>query len=194
MTTSLLKEIGRADSDMADLPCWSDALTLAALPSAISCARLFTRCTLGRWGASFVLADALIVVGELVANAVADTGVADTRVRWSELTALNVVSVRLLGFAGRIVIEVWDTHPEPAVLPAQPPGTPPCGLRLVDVIARRWDSRRAPGGRLTWAELATYEHTRSGLPLRASNSNDPHRPATADLGALRRVMTGLMRM
>lgn len=47
-----------------------DRLQLAAVASAAGCARTFTRLTLARWGASDFVEDALLIVSELVTNAV----------------------------------------------------------------------------------------------------------------------------
>jgi len=190
-----LGEINQDEPETVEHPRACDALTLAALPTAVTCARLFTRYTLTNWGASLVLADALIVMSELVAAAVRDTGIADPPARWTELGRIGVISVCLLRFAERIVEVVWDGHPEAAVLPAEPPGPSPRGLHLVDVTARRWGSTCTPAGRLTWAELAIYDHGESGLPLRQVKPVTGTRQLTlADEEVIRRVRSGLRRL
>ena len=195
MSPLSLAEIGRDEPEMVDRPRLFEALTLAALPTAVSCARLFTRYTLTNWGASFVLADALIVTSELVAAAVRDTGIADPDVRWSDVERISVISVCLLGFDEHIVVVVWDSHPRRAVLPALLPGRTPRGLQLVDVTAQRWGSTCTQHGRVTWAELAVHERSDSGLPLRRLRAVGSERPLmTEDEGVIRRVMAGLRRM
>lgn len=195
MSPLSLAEIGQDELGMVDRPKLFDALTLAALPTAVSCARMFTRYTLTNWGATFVLADALIVTGELVAAAVRDTGIADPDVRWLEITDVNVISVCLLGYAEHIVVVVWDDHPERAVLPPRMPGRTPRGLHLVDVTARRWGSACTQHGRLTWAELAVHDRTESGLPIRRLPPETGARPLlTEDELVIQRVMSGLRRM
>ncbi|HEX3783090.1 MAG TPA: hypothetical protein VHX38_25770 [Pseudonocardiaceae bacterium] len=145
---------------MRDKPRLFDDLDLVALPTAVSCARMFAESTLTKWGASpFVVADALVVAQELVTLAVQDTGVADDTIRWSELDHLNRIVVRLLGFARHVVIEVWDAALEPAALPDEGLGKLPAGLHLVDVTANQWGSVASPQGRLTWAEIAVYDRT-----------------------------------
>jgi hypothetical protein len=154
---------------------------------------MFTQYTLGNWGVSpFVMADALVVANELVMLAVEETGILDDVVAWSELEYINRVVVRLLGFPRHIVIEVWDAAHEPAVLPADEPTTLPTGLHLVDVTANRWGSSASPRGRLTWAEIAVYDRTESGLPIRRRRPCVQRQPQTpVDYELLRRVRDGL---
>ncbi|HEX5120060.1 MAG TPA: ATP-binding protein [Pseudonocardiaceae bacterium] len=169
-----------------------DQLDLVALPTAVSCARLFTRYTLSNWRASFVMADALVVVEELVCLAVQQTGVTDPATRWTELPALNLLTVRLLGYEGRIRVEVWDSTGEPAALPDTETYENLTGLHLVDVTAHDWGSSVQPRGRVTWADLLVYPHTESGLPIRRRRRTVPAEPAElVDEGLLRRVRDGL---
>jgi hypothetical protein len=54
---------------MREKPRLFDDLGLVALPTAVSCARLFVKYTLDNWRASsFVVADAMTITGELVAS------------------------------------------------------------------------------------------------------------------------------
>lgn len=179
---------------MVERPRLFDDLGLVALPTAISCARMFTQYTLTTWGVSpFVLGDALIVARELVSLAVRDTGVLDEDMRWSELDHLNRIVVRLFGFSRHIVIEVWDAAQEPAVLPPDDSTKLPTGLHLVDVTAYRWASTASPRGRLTWAELPVHDRTDSGLPIRRRQPRAvPEQQAPpASVELLRRVRDGL---
>lgn len=188
---------------MQERPRLSDSLGLVALPSAVTCGRLFVQYTLANWGVSpFVVADAMVIASELVTMAVQETGVLDEVVRWSELDVINRVVVRLLGFSRHIVIEVWDAATEPAVLPADEPVQWPTGLHLIDVTARRWASTASPRGRLSWAELAVYDRTESGLPIRQRRRTawPPPSPPTEPTDGeghddlLRRIRDGLKRL
>jgi hypothetical protein len=176
----------------ADRLLFGDRLDLVALPTAVACARLFTQYTLGNWRASFVMADALTVVGELVNVAVQETGVTDPATRWAELPALNLLTVRLLGYERRIRVEVWDSAGEAAVLPEIEGYDNLTGLHLVDATAHTWGSHVQPQGRMTWADLLVYPRTESGLPIRRRRRLVRTEPAElVDEGLLRRVRDGL---
>src|ERR1700730_14468036 len=121
MTALLGVETAPGRPEMREKPRLFDDLGLVALPTAISCARLFVKYTLDNWRASsFVVADAMTITGELVALSVQETGILDDKVVWSELDYINRIVVRLLGFSRHIVIEVWDAATQPAALPADP--------------------------------------------------------------------------
>jgi len=55
-------------------PRFADGLRLVATRSAITCSRLFVAYTLDKWGAGFLVDEAVLVVDELVTNAVKATG------------------------------------------------------------------------------------------------------------------------
>lgn len=73
-------------------PRFHDGFRLVATPSAVSCSRLFVAYTLDKWGASFVINDAVQVVDKLVTNAVNATGTMDERPRWTALAASTTSS------------------------------------------------------------------------------------------------------
>lgn len=182
-------------------PRFIRSITFAALPTAITCTRLFVASTLGHWGARFLEADAELLAVALVRHSVQACGVTDERVRLYELDDLNVIHVRLLGFERTIGIEVWDTATQPARLPAHTPTADLHGLALVDAHAKNWGSILTPHGRVTWAELDVYDRTHAGLPIRtrrrspyprqlASTEDRPER----DVDFLRRVRDGLDRL
>ena len=70
-------------------PRFADGLRLVATRSAITCSRLFVAYTLDKWGAGFLVDEAVLVVDELVTNAVKATGVMDERVRWTEVAHME---------------------------------------------------------------------------------------------------------
>jgi hypothetical protein len=195
MTALLQTETVQERPEMHEKPCLFDHLGLVALPTAINCARMFTRYTLDKWNVpAIVMADALTIVGELVALAVQDTGVAND-VTWSEMVQLNSVVVRMLGFRRHVVIEVLDAATEAGSVPDKPTEEEPQGLDLVDVVARRWASTASPRGRLTWAEIAVYDHTESGLQIRRGHASSWRAPVPNEHNTtpelLRRVRDGL---
>lgn len=104
--------------------CYSGAaaqcLALAGLILPRSSLLVRTGCglyTLDRWGAAPLINDAVLVVDELVTNAVKATGVMDEHVRWTELTRIEFITVRMLGFETSIRVEVWDSAPNLPALP-----------------------------------------------------------------------------
>ena len=135
-------------------PRWS-YLELAALPTAVSCARLHAKQVLWEWGLADLSEVGELIVSELVTNAV-------------QVTAKEMLStpVRLwLSKHGvRAFIEVWDgerTPPRIKALDAN--GLPPRedeggrGLFLVASLSQRWGwyPEKSLGGKVVWAEMST---------------------------------------
>lgn len=161
--------------------------------------------TLDKWGASTVVDDALLVISELVTNAVKSTGVTNPHPRWSELDHLNLISVRLHRLEASIIIEVWDSDPEPPVLEGPHPDVEG-GLDLFasKPLSKRWQYfHPRSGGKVVWCELEipqrseTLEQTQEiplSLPRRTHRLwPEPERPAVSenDPELLRRVVEGL---
>lgn len=149
---------------MREEPRFSASLDLVALPTAVNVARMFISNTLGRWHALFIEEHLEAVAVELVTLAVEATK-PDERMSWNDITELNPITLRMLGYRRHIVFEVTDMHPE-VQRPEDgylPEGS---GLRLVDAVAHRWGSSIEPRGRVIWAELAVYERTEAGLRKR----------------------------
>jgi hypothetical protein len=115
MTAELLGEI-RERAEMYEKPRLFDDLGLVALPTAVTCARLFTQYTLSNWGAS-----PFVVAGELAAVAVQETGILADEVCWSELDHVNHIVVRLLAFPRHLVVEVWDAATNERLCPPPTP-------------------------------------------------------------------------
>ncbi|WP_262005039.1 SpoIIE family protein phosphatase [Streptomyces sp. FIT100] len=136
--------------------------SLAGNPSAASAARRFVRGALADWtrlgmvatrGADRLADDAVLVVSELVTNAVVHAG-----------TGVKVL-VRLDGAGdddpASLVVEVSDHHPTRAVRadapdPGAASGEPEYGrgLHLVAALARSWGITYRPGLKTVWARLA----------------------------------------
>jgi anti-sigma regulatory factor (Ser/Thr protein kinase) len=171
-------------------------LTLAAVPSAVRCARVFVRACLRQWGLESMAEDSELVINrELVTNAVQATGITETEPRWSQLDGLAVIHVRLVLSDRSLVIAVWDKNPGPPV-PAEP-GTDSengRGLAIVAALSQRWDYMAAQGGKCVWAELAIPSGalTPSGLPRRILGPVIvPVAGAPVGLDVLRRVLQAL---
>ena len=182
----------RADSTVVpETPRFADSLTLAATRAAIGCGQMFVSHTLYHWNARFIEDDALLAVTELVTNAVKTTGVMDEHPRWWELDHLNLIRVRLLGMDASLVIEVWDSDPEPP-----------------ELMNPRWHYiQPRSGGKVVWCELPFPRRSRTmpdqaqeqplSLPRRKPRpSPGPRRPIATekDPELLRRVIDGLMKL
>ncbi|MGH3624787.1 MAG: ATP-binding protein [Sciscionella sp.] len=153
----------QAGTDMQ--PRFSDQLDLATLRTAVSCARLFTEYTLDKWGASSIVDNALLVVTELVTNAVQATGVTDEHPHLSELNHLNLIRVHLLGLDSSIVIAVWDSDPYPPVqADTDTDEESSRSLQRIESVSSRWGSYPVSQGKVVWAELPVYPCTPHGLP------------------------------
>jgi len=128
------------------------SLLLGALPSAVPCARLYTRQVLWEWGLSEVAEVAELLLSELVTNAVQAS-----RANFNHMP----VNVRLSANRDCLLIEVWDGNVQPPVL-HEPENDFPAldaesgrGLFLVETLSERWGwyPTRNPEGKVTWCEL-----------------------------------------
>lgn len=130
-------------------------LVLLALPPAVGCARAFARAALRARVAAHEVDDALLIVSELVTNAVraARLDLAAPRAR---LRAEHLVGVQLRLVGASLYVEVWDGSPEEPVT-GQPTDDAESGrgLRLVEAVAgNRGCCHPSAGGKIVWSRLA----------------------------------------
>jgi hypothetical protein len=94
----------------------SSYLELAPLPTAIACARGHTTNVLAEWGLAQLTDDAVLVVSELMTNALEASAVLPHR---------PPIALRLLASPASLVIEAWDqcAMRRLDVFPVQPGGT-----------------------------------------------------------------------
>ncbi len=155
------------------------SLNLAAVLTAVTCARAFTKHTLCQCGLTALTDDAELVVSELVTNAVAATGVTEPDPTWPDLAGVPLIEVRLRRFGWNLLVEVWDQNLTPPI-PKEPEldDEHGRGLFIVEALCQRWDCfYPRHGGKLVWAELAIT------LPKRAPSAGHEHQPrAQADPG------------
>ncbi len=132
-------------------------LPLGALPTAVPCARRYTRVILDEWSLPALADPAELIVSELVTNSVQATTDEDGQPRYGE-AGLPVVHLRLASDHARVLVEVWDsvTRP-PAARRSQPDEEGGRGLALVEALSHRWDWAEVPGwsGKVVWAELCS---------------------------------------
>ncbi|MFH9984448.1 SpoIIE family protein phosphatase [Streptomyces luteogriseus] len=118
-----------------------ESWTVWRVPQAVGHARRFARRTLRSWGVAVDRDAALLVVSELVTNALVHT---DDKVRMD----LTLVSNRLR-------IAVADASPRSPVRPASIgwEATGGRGILLVEALSATWGTLPVSGGKQVWAEL-----------------------------------------
>ncbi|GAB2872083.1 SpoIIE family protein phosphatase [Streptomyces deserti] len=118
-----------------------ESWTVWRVPQAVGHARRFTRRTLRSWGVTKGLDPVLLVVSELVTNALVHT---DGQVRL-DITLIN----------DRLRIAVADTSPRSPVKPTSIgwEATGGRGILLVEAVSAAWGTVPASGGKQVWAEL-----------------------------------------
>lgn len=146
------------------------SLRLAAVLTAASCARRFTRHTLTDWQRVEAIDTAVLITSELVTNAVQATGNTDQRPNYPALRRVPLLRVRLSLRGEALVVAVWDTSPELPVL-EQPSEetTRGRGMLIVDALCERWGAYASKaGGKVVWAQTAATENAPSVSSHQAS--------------------------
>ena len=154
-----------------------DGIRLVSTRTAVTCAGLFVVSTLTKWGARTILRSAVRETEDLVIEAVNATGIPEERMYWTELTRVEYITIQLYGSPESVRIEVWDSAPNPPVLPEE----------AESPIKRGYYP--TPRGKVVWSEL----------PLLPQRPSHPTQPATeqfapADPDLLRQVRDGLERL
>ncbi|QZY20314.1 SpoIIE family protein phosphatase [Streptomyces decoyicus] len=151
LADELLGDAKRRDDDVAVLVLRYDGMrvrptrvrwTVWRLPDAVMHARRFTARTLRSWNVTEELDVALLVVSELVTNAIAHTQ--------------GEVRLDLTLAADRLRIAVNDASPRAPVKPASVDweATGGRGLLLVEAMSASWGSVPLSGGKQVWSEVA----------------------------------------
>ncbi|MFI9611807.1 SpoIIE family protein phosphatase [Streptomyces sp. NPDC052023] len=128
--------------DGMDVHPLRETWTVWRVPEAVRHARRFTRRTLRAWGVTTHLDAVLLVVSELVTNALVHT---DGPVRL-DLTLVD----------SRLRLAVADTSPRTPVKPTSIgwEATGGRGLLLVEALSAAWGTVPASGGKQVWSEIA----------------------------------------
>jgi len=123
-------------------------LDLAALPSAVPCARGHVRAVAHEWGLPGLADITELLASELVTNAVR----ASDRLRIKEDRAIvPIVRLWLLFDRASIVIRVWDGSDEmPVRQKADPADESGRGLILVESLGKDWGAYREASGKVVW--------------------------------------------
>ncbi len=118
-------------------------ISLPSRPQSAAAARRLVQTVVARqWGMSPRLTeDAVLLVSELIGNAVQHTGA-------------RVVGLRLRRARGRLRVEVRDpSRALPCLLPVSETDVNGRGLLLVSKLADRWGVDLLPRGKTTWFEM-----------------------------------------
>ncbi|MFE7900311.1 SpoIIE family protein phosphatase [Streptomyces sp. NPDC057424] len=127
--------------DGMDLRPLRESWTVWRVPQAVGHARRFARRTLRSWGVTADYDAVLLVVSELVTNALVHT---DGKVRM-DLTLVN----------DRLRVAIADASPRSPVRPTSISweATGGRGILLVEALAANWGTLPVSGGKQVWAEL-----------------------------------------
>lgn len=123
----------------------SRQLSLPAAAQAAGMAQRTTRETVLSWGIAHLQETAVLLVSELVTNAVKHTR-----------TGTHTMVLRLEAAQSTLRIEVEDADPR-LPRPRRPGGLDETGFGfvLIKALARKWGVRDTAAGKAVWAELAT---------------------------------------
>jgi anti-sigma regulatory factor (Ser/Thr protein kinase) len=137
-------------------PRRQDQLTLAALLTAVRCGRLFVRYDLREWGIPRDdIETAEQLVAELVTGAVRATGITSPQPTFSEVrSGLKPIRVRLLLFDESVVVQVWDSSPEPPTPAVQGPDANGGSSTLESVGTQLGYYHPLSGGKVVWCQLS----------------------------------------
>jgi anti-sigma regulatory factor (Ser/Thr protein kinase) len=121
-------------------------LELGPLATAIGCGRDHARLVLSEWGLGHLADDAVLLVSELLTNAL--------KASWALTTPAPIV-LRLLANDRQLIIEAWDQWVEGFELRRGAPNAEHGrGLTVVDALSRRWGvGRISQDYKVVWCEL-----------------------------------------
>ncbi len=129
----------------------SRRVRLAALPSAVPWARRILRHMLREWQLEGMSDPVLLLVSELVTNAVQ----ASVSQAGRDEDSWPMIGLTLQLTDTVLQLEVWDTSSAlPALQEADLTGERGRGLVLVDFLADSWGHRTAGGGKVVWCTVA----------------------------------------
>jgi anti-sigma regulatory factor (Ser/Thr protein kinase) len=131
---------------------------LAALPSAVPWARRILRHMLREWQLESMSDPALLLVSELVTNAVKASAS-----QLGKNQSLPMIGLTLQLTEAGFLAEVWDASPAlPVLQESDLTGERGHGLVLVDFLADSWGHHAADGGKVVWFTVAVPD--RAQLP------------------------------
>lgn len=129
----------------------SRLVSLSAVASAVPWARRVLRHMLRAWQLENISDTALLLLSELVTNAVQASG--DGVDRHHGYHQMIAFALQLTDTS--LVMKVWDTNPTlPVLQESDITGDHGRGLLLVDFMADQWGHRAENGGKVVWCKVA----------------------------------------
>ena len=127
-------------------------LELAALPSAVPCARGHVRAVALEWGLQELADTAELLASELVTNAIQASGTL-------RIAQTPVVRVWVSSDGISMVIHVWDAS---AAMPVRQSATAlddegGRGLLLVETLSKDWGTYRKAAGKVVWVMITVAD-------------------------------------
>ena len=93
-----------------------EEISLAAVPTAVTCSRLFMTKTLIEWHLEHITNTVELIMSELVTNAVNTTGITAPNPKWTRIADVIMIHLRLqLLHDNNIAIEVKDNSTNPPI-------------------------------------------------------------------------------
>jgi hypothetical protein len=140
-------------------PLFSGLGPIGALPTAPGLARAFTSLALAGWGLNRMRDEVVLIVSELTTNVVHAAQDADGSPAYDGYGRLPAMWLRLIADRAVLTIEVRDTLPSSAGVPAPCRAGPDAesgrGLEIVAGLSLHWGWEPFPGtpGKRIWATL-----------------------------------------
>jgi anti-sigma regulatory factor (Ser/Thr protein kinase) len=135
---------------MSEWPLHS-RLELAALPTAVACARLHAKHLVWEWGLEQLADDIELIVSELVTNSLKATVALGQNGNPRRMTTVPWIELRLYSDGRQVLIEVWDgNHQPPVPQGLGTEGIPALGdeggrgLFLVETLSHKWGYYATP--------------------------------------------------
>jgi anti-sigma regulatory factor (Ser/Thr protein kinase) len=127
-------------------------LSFAALPTAVSCARLHVRSIALEWGLQHLADTAELLCSELMTNAVQASQRMKIR---ADLPVVPVINLWVISDGISMVLHVWDASPEmPVRKDTAPDEESGYGLLLVETLSKDHGVyRKADGGKTVWCMI-----------------------------------------
>lgn len=132
-------------------PLWAD-LELAALATAVPCARAHVRAVAAIWGLGRLSGTAELLTSELVTNAVKASG---SLLAKAGPAFVPVVRLGLTSDQTSLVIGVWDASDSvPVRMDTGPDEEGGRGLLLIEALGSDWGAYGTAGGKVVWVQIS----------------------------------------